>query len=126
MDIGDAFLLADARIEEHLWIVISLPGSDPETVVIVSLTTLGDWKDQSCVLRPADHPWIKHETCVSYRDAKCVPESKLDELLKSNQLKPLAAASDELIGKILEGAERTDELPLRCVDVLAKQNLISK
>lgn len=126
MDIGDAFLLTDARIEEHLWIVISLPGEDPENVIIVSLTTLTDWKDQSCILGPTDHPWIKHETCVSYRDAKCVPESKLDDLIKSNQLKPLAAASDVLIGKVLEGAERTDELPLKCIDVLAKQNLLRK
>jgi hypothetical protein len=126
VDIGDAFLLIDDRIDEHLWIVISLPGDNPDAVVIVSLTTRQDWKDQSCILGPADHPWIKHETCVSYRDARCVAEIKLDELIAKAQLRMLATASDELLGKILAGAELTEDLPLKCSAVLIKQNLIRK
>ena len=106
--------------------MISLPGDDPVNVVIVSLTTLTETKDASCKLGPGDHPWIQHATCVSFRDAKCISEAKLDELVASGQLKQMAAASDTLITKILEGAEQTDELPIKCADVLAKQNLIRR
>jgi hypothetical protein len=72
MDIGDAFLLIDKSIDEHLWVVISKPGDNPDEVVIVNLTSHDSPdKDASCILDAGDHPWIRHRTCVRYMDARC-------------------------------------------------------
>jgi hypothetical protein len=124
LEIGDAFLLEDARIDPHLWIVISDPAMDEATIVVISLTTLTPDKDQSCPLDVGDHPWISHATCVSYRDARCSSEAQLDALVKSGRLRPQPAASDALLTKILVGAERSEELPLKCRRVLSEQGLI--
>jgi hypothetical protein len=51
MDAGDTFRFGLG----HLYIVISDPHLDPESVVIVNMTT-DRGGDQSCVLLPGDHP----------------------------------------------------------------------
>lgn len=125
MEIGDTFLLRDPRIDEHLWIVISEPQQDSERVVIVSLTSHREDKDQSCVLDVGDHPWIRHKTCVSYRDTKCVAESQLDSLVQRSLLEPREAATDDLLAKLFDGAEQTDEMPNKCRKVLVDQGYIA-
>jgi hypothetical protein len=83
VEIGDAFLLENRTIDPHLWIVISDPSADSVNVVIVNLTSHDDpSKDASCFLQPGEHPWITHETCVRYKDARVVAESQLDVLVK--------------------------------------------
>jgi hypothetical protein len=124
VEIGDAFLLTERDLEPHLWFVVSLPQENPE-VVIVNLTTHSQSKDQSCILDVGDHPWIKHKSCISYRDAKLVSEEKLDFLVRQGHLSPQAAIADAVITKILIGAEITDEMPMKCQKVLIDQGLIN-
>lgn len=124
MEIGDTFLLARKNIDEHFWIVISHPQYNPECVIIVNLTSWHAIKDQSCILDPQDHDWIRHRTCISYQDAKCVSESKLDQLIAAGELRPHTSASPALLGKILQGAFLTDAMPNKCKQVLIEQDLI--
>lgn len=125
MEIGDTFLLDDRSIDPHLWVVISDPAADRERVVIVNLTSHDDLsKDSSCLLQVGDHPWVSHETCVRYKDARIVAELQLDALVKRKRLEPREPVSDELLTKILEGAERTEFLPLKCREILRLQGLI--
>lgn len=125
MELGDTFELRNDKIDPHLWIVLSEPQQDAENVVIVNITTLLEWKDQSCILGPTDHPWIRHDSCVSYQDAKCVAESLLDSLVTSGQLLPQGPLSDDALRKVIEGAEATDAMPNKCRKVLADQGLIN-
>lgn len=129
MDIGDAFLSRDQEIDDHLHIVISDPGTDSSRVVIVSLTSYENfqheiYKDGSCVLDPKDHPWIRHRTCVSYRDGRLVPNEALDAALEAGRLEMQESVGKEVLNRILEGAEKTDELPNKCRAVLAEQGLL--
>ena len=125
MEIGDAFVLRNPKIERgHLWIVISKPQDDPLNIVIVNLTSEAECKDFSCTLGTEDHPWIKYSTLVSYRDAKCVPVSTLDALITSGDLISKESATNDLIGKLLRGAEVTGRLPIKCQKVLIAQDLI--
>jgi hypothetical protein len=129
VDIGDAFLSSDPRIDEHLRIVISDPGVDPEHVVLVGLTSYDRfqheiYKDNSCLLNPGDHPWITHQTCVSYRDGTLVSEAVLNAAIAGGKLIPQEPISDDVLTRILEGAERTDELPNKCRVILEQQRLI--
>ena len=119
MEIGDALLLEDKSIDEHLWIVISLPQDDPDHVVIVNLTSHDSQeKDGSCVLNIGDHPWIRHATSVRYRDARITRDADLDLLVTDGKLKKLQPASKELLDKIFYGAQKTLHLPMKCANIL--------
>lgn len=127
--IGDAFLSRDRRINDHLHVVISDPRIDPAQVVIVSVTSYDKfsheiYKDGSCVLDSHDHPWIRHRTCISYRDGRVVPESVLDAAVANGSLVMEEPVSSDVLARILEGAEQTEELPNKCRTVLAGQGLI--
>jgi hypothetical protein len=124
MEIGNTYVLQNKSIDEHLWIVISHPEQEAEQIVIVSLTSYGRLRDASCILGRGDHPWIRHQTVVGYEFAKCVKESDIDLLVASGELIPREDASDDLLRKILLGAERTDAMPTKCQRVLEDQGLI--
>jgi hypothetical protein len=129
MEIGDTFVARDPRVDDHLQIVISDPAQDPTRVVLVSLTSYDQfahemYKDASCLLYPADHPWIEHATCVSYRDARVVSDQHLDDAVAKGPLEKLEPVRDDVLRRILEGAERTDELPNKCRQILEEQGLI--
>lgn len=127
MEIGDTILLQDSTIEEHLWIVISDPGRDADKVVIVNLESCdGPEKDGSCILDRGDHPWIRHKTNVRYRDARITTQANLDHLIKNGALKPQEPATDELLAKIFDGAQKTEHLPTKCRTVLELQGLIER
>ena len=127
LNIGDMFQLSIdvSHIDNHAWVVISHPDEDPENVVMVNLTTFEDWKDDACILISDDHSWIKHRTCISYEDATMATEGQLDKWAEGDKLKMLEAASDEMITKILEGAEKTDDMKVKFLSILSRQGLIS-
>ena len=52
-------------------------------------------------------------------------EGQLDKWAEGDKLKMLEAASDEMITKILEGAEKTDEMKVKFLRILSRQGLIS-
>jgi hypothetical protein len=127
VNIGDTFL--PGRVNDHLHIVISDPVLDADELVLVSLTSYDTFqhqcrKDGSCVLDRGDHPWITHTTCVSYRDGRVVAESKLDDLLRRGEIESREPVADQILTRILEGAEKTEELPNKCRSVLERQGLI--
>ncbi len=53
---------------------------DPQThlCALVSVTTLRNSKDQTIILRPGDHPFIRHDSTVFYGDAMIVDVRRLD------------------------------------------------
>lgn len=125
MEIGDVFLPADLRINDHPRVVISHPQTDPEAVVLVNFTGFDDlYKDDSCILEVGDYAWLTKRTCISYRDAKLAKETDLDALVRRELLRVMPPVSDAVLAKILEGAERTEELPGKCRRVLERQGLI--
>jgi len=129
VEIGDFFLLSDRSIDEHPYVIISMPDLDPDQVVIVSFTSYNEpyheiVKDGSCILRSDDHPWIHHKTCVSYRDGKIVKKSELERLESAGHITFREPVSNGILQRILQGAEQTDELPGKCRKVLEDQDLI--
>jgi hypothetical protein len=81
MDCGDTFLMPapGGRATPHLWIVVTNPDAVTFLCAIVSITTLRNSKDQTIILRPGDHPFIRHESTVFYGDAMIVDSRKLDQ-----------------------------------------------
>jgi hypothetical protein len=65
------------RLRGHLWVVIGeLPGP-PEKVIVVSLSSKKAESDTTVVLCEGDHPFIKRETILSYKDARIFDKKDL-------------------------------------------------
>lgn len=81
MKSGDTFLMPAPGISSstpHLWIVVSDPIEEDQTVIIVSITTLRYGAEQTGVLRKGEHPFIVKDSSVFYGDARLVDASDLD------------------------------------------------
>lgn len=80
MDCGDTFLMPTpgGAATLHLWIVVTQPDPQTHLLAIVSVTTLRNSKDQTVILRPGDHPFIRHDSTIFYGDAMIVDEQRLE------------------------------------------------
>ena len=128
MNYGDTFLIKpkDRLFDRHLWVVISDPRADAQSVLIVNLTSWNKDKDCACILKPGDHPFIHHTTCVSYQDAKIVKDGFLEQGLRLGLIVSRESASDDLVEAIIRGAGISAFLPLGCRDVLVRQKLLDE
>jgi hypothetical protein len=54
----------------HLWILVTDPHPESQKAVIVNVTTLRSYSDQTVILRKGEHPYILHDSVVSYQDAQ--------------------------------------------------------
>lgn len=61
MHCGDTFLMPapGGPVTPHLWIVVTQPDPQTHLCAVVSVTTLRNSKDQTIILRPGDHPFIR-------------------------------------------------------------------
>ena len=85
---GQAFLypLNDDNESEHLWIIATEPNNEG-LVAIASLTSLRGAKDQTVILHKGEHPFITHDTCVSYIQAEITSVEKLEVRLQCGRAK---------------------------------------
>lgn len=119
---GFCFHFNDRPDDDHLYVVISRT-SAPE-VVVVNLTTWNPLADQSCLLEAGDHPFVRHKSCIAFDYADVVPTDLLEKKLQNGDITPREPASRELMLKILDGAEKTRRMKIRCSDILRDQGLI--
>jgi hypothetical protein len=122
MDAGTTFLLS--AVDIHLWVIISDPQTDPQNVLIVNLTTLDARKEQACVLRAGEHPWIRHDTCVNYGDSQVTTLDKLLAAQNANALIIQSPVGPDLLRRIQEGAMSSTKMPLDHADILIRQGLV--
>jgi len=125
--LGDTFLNKSSQgLLPHLWVVISKRTHSLEEVVIVNLTSCRDsgYVDQSCLLNKGDHPFIKHETYVNYRDARIPRICNLEKAEATGLLIRREPVDEVLLTKILEGAKTTPFLKFKIRKILEDQDFI--
>ena len=118
---GDTFLLGN-----HLFIIISDPSANPDKMVLGALTTYETYKDQSCVLQAGEHSFIRHMTCVSYDflDDMIVPVWEIEKRIRDGIAKQMDRVTDDVLRKILDGAQGTARIPNASWIELNSQGLI--
>lgn len=124
MQAGDTFLLQDKSIDSHLWVVVSDPALDAESVLIVNLTTHNVDKEGVCLVERSEHPFVRHRSDVNYRDSKVVRASDLTAMLATGHLMEQEPVSTKLLHRIREGAARSMWIPQGHRKVLIDQSLI--
>ena len=124
MNAVDTILIPErgTSYDSHLWILISDPAQGEECV-IVNFTSWRADKDQACVVEPGEHPYVKHKTCVNFRDAKRCSIAALEMLIASKHLEFQSPLSPILLAKIRQGVPAS-RMNWSCVQLLADQGLI--
>jgi len=123
MKSGDTFQLVGVA-DQHLWVVISDPQRFPEVVLFVNFTSLDKYADQTVILDPGVHSFVKHRTCVNYPRARVATLDQLKELEQANRLRKTSPVTPELLAKIRDGASRSIRLRTEHLQILADQELI--
>lgn len=122
MKAGDTF--RQLGHDEHLWMILSDPEQDPERILVVSFTTWAACKEPACRIAPGEHPFVHHETCVSYHHSRIVRLTELQALQADGFLEPYARLSPELLRRIRNRAGDSIFMPLEAWELLEEQDLI--
>jgi len=128
---GSTFINEQYRgLSPHLWIVISDPSFDNNSVVIVNVTS---WREQeqatilndaSCIIEAGEHPFIDKKSYIYYRNAKLTSGDALQNALAGGVLVADEDCSPQLLEKILLGAANSQHTPIKIIGILQKQGLI--
>lgn len=98
---------------KHLFIVLSDPVTDEKVVLLVSISSVkpNRWNDESCLLYPGDHPFIKKDSFVDYASARIEPGDKLLRGVKAGKLIPKDPITDEVFERICAGVMASRRTP---------------
>lgn len=99
----------------HFYIVMAEDTSDGQ-VLVVNATTKRNTSDLSCILNPADHNYIKHDSVINYADARELDKNSLDTWINNPNdpdIKPDNPVSANVLSRILAGARTTNALKRR-------------
>jgi len=109
---GDTFILKRGTgSTPHLWVVLWGPAGAADAYLIVHLTTLRPHTDSTVVMRAGEHPFIQHDTCAVYSDARRTTAEKLNAAWQDRLLVPKPGATPELLEKLRDGLFRSPRTP---------------
>src|SRR5260370_18578464 len=97
----------------YLWVILTEPDSHTRRAVMVNLTTKRPHSDVTLILRPGDHPFVRHETVVSYADARMVDAGQLEAAISSGLCRKHQAVDAATLKRIQEGLIKSPFTPNR-------------
>jgi hypothetical protein len=121
---GDTFYVLDRAVDTHLGVVISDPEKCAERVVMVSMTTHEDYKEDVCLLDAGDHPKISHKTCIAYNEARMTSLGRFTRLRDDGHLSIQPPVSDKVLSRIREGVSKSKMIKYKYVELLIDQGVI--
>ena len=113
---GQTFLfpLGDNKTA-HLWVITTEPNADG-VFAVVSFTSLKEAKDQTIILRKAEHPFLQHDTCICYALAELTSAEKLQGFIDEGTARPHADVTPPLLAEIVSGFAASDHTKKRVRD----------
>ena len=132
MKAGDAFLIKKGLKDTgHLFVVLSdpekLPDSIfPDRVFLAMLTTKEKWKEDSCVLKPGDHPFLKHDTVAAFDTPPSlfITLQQLQTLKDQKWLIDKGEVSMDVLRRLREGYANSDYRKDKIYQFLFRQRVI--
>jgi hypothetical protein len=101
LNVGDTFLLSIPPNDKHLFVVIAPARSGK--YLCVNLTSKRNNSDTSCVLQPGDHPFVKHESVINYKDTREVDPAVIQNQISRGNSQPYQSVSSEVLNRIQQG-----------------------
>ncbi len=119
MRAGDCWLIQfpDCGPKAHLWFLLADPQPGGESV-IASLTTLRHNADQTVILQPGDHAFIRHPSFVLYSDCRIIAVAELAKLAATGLALPQQPFAARVLAEIQSGAFVSDYTARKVVNFL--------
>ena len=107
---GATLLMPSGNEGDHLYIVLNDPCRFEDRgsnlwVLLVNLSSVreGVPYDDTCLLEPGEHPFVRHRSFVFYRNARIGPESHVLQLTQNGLFKPNDPTPTEIFQRIKSG-----------------------
>lgn len=123
MRLGDCFV-PRSGVNDHLFVVISDPTKKPDQVLLVSVTTYREYKEDACLLNANEHPWVRHLSCIAYDRARFRSNAELDQVRDAGLLQMFPPFPDHLLRPIWAGAAASAKLEDAYADLLIEQGFL--
>ena len=95
----------------HVHVVLTDPVGVAGQVLVVNWTTLDEeCADDACILRPGDHPAIRHESSMACSRAHLWRADKIAFALANGILNEPASLSPAVLQRVTDGGHRSPEL----------------
>lgn len=95
---GSTFIL-----NGHLWVIANDPTPETDEVIILFLTTKKETSDTTTILSEGDHNFIKHETVVSYENARIEKRESIQARIAQRDFEPRESFDQSVMIRICEG-----------------------
>jgi hypothetical protein len=94
---------------KHLFICLTDPGGTERDVLLVSISTVvpGQPFDATCRLYAGDHPFIRHDSFVSYRSLRVEIAQRLTSGVASGVLVPREPLDPGVFARVCKGVEQS-------------------
>ena len=90
--------------KKHLFFVLNEVEDKREwSVVLAPVSSMREKGDSTCILKPGDHPFIKHKSFVEYGQCRTDSLTHLEQQVKSGNWERKDDASQRLIERIIDG-----------------------
>jgi hypothetical protein len=107
---GDTFLTGDGDEGNfHLWIVVT-PATQGE-IVTVCLVTANKRTERLVVLKEGDHPFVKHDSVISYGFSKIRSVADIEALLEAGFASAREPMKTDVLRRIQAGLIDSDFTP---------------
>ena len=62
---------------EHLWAIVTEIDATTNKAICVNVTTQQSYSDTTCILKPGDHPFVKHDSVINFLDSREMPVDRV-------------------------------------------------
>lgn len=101
---GSAILFSEPPLNRpHIWYVLTEPEGKPPAVIAVMMQTVKRHTDETVVLQPGDHPFIKHASSVHYSTARRLEVPALLRAMESGRCHLRDSMTPALLARVRQG-----------------------
>ncbi|MBM3321440.1 MAG: hypothetical protein FJY73_12260 [Candidatus Eisenbacteria bacterium] len=97
------YLRGRGEPKPHLWFILTNPEGDPPQVVAVMLQTATRFTDETVVLQPGEHSFVRHASSVHYSTAKYFSVPAISRALRTGECHLREDVSESLLEKLRAG-----------------------
>jgi hypothetical protein len=113
---GDTFLIPkNARVTEHLWVIVTEIDVATSKAICVNVTTRQSHSDTTCILKPGDHSFVRHESVINFSDAREMPIDLVEQALQARTRQFVCEPHDpcdaNLLARIQQGLIDSKQTP---------------
>jgi len=91
----------------HIWLIVTDVIPNPERIVAVMVRTSTVRTDPTLILKPGDHPFIKHPSSVHYSTANYIPMQTIRTALQNGNCHLREDQTKELLARVRAGLLRS-------------------